>query len=452
MARSSSEQALVDFILKTIRTRTTNEIIDYQSNMGISLKEMMTNGLTASQINGLPIDFIRLFIEDGNISIEDLEDLGVDEAFIQNFTKPFDSDEISNHSVFNIDFFEKNDANTDSSFMFNSERKSFDKSIFINQIQEKQVRAEEVTQKLISGLLETNDLLNIGFSLDFIERLKQYESQEAESTKFNDLAPLRENSSDIYFLGMPGSGKSSMLATFMSHCNRIGILGNIVDNQKGTNYKNQLILGMALGFLPNSTKRDFINYIPVDMKYEGQSDYQSLNFIDMAGEKFKDVAKEGIHNFNDYKNYLNNQNPKCLIFVIEYIESNVAALKQDQNLQQVLALLEKFGILKKTEAVYLIVTKADLFPSANKQEFAEQYISSKYKNFENACLDAMKKYKFGLKSFPYSIGQTSLEYILLDCNPETNNNLTEYPKILLEQIEYDMSFNKTSLISKWFGK
>ena len=67
MARSASEQALVEYILNSIRTRSTNELLDYHSKMDVTLKEMMNNGLSASQINGLPVDFIRLFIEDGKI-------------------------------------------------------------------------------------------------------------------------------------------------------------------------------------------------------------------------------------------------------------------------------------------------------------------------------------------------------------------------------------------------
>ena len=43
MPRSATEQALVDYILSTIRTRSTNELLDYHSIMDVTLKEMMNN-------------------------------------------------------------------------------------------------------------------------------------------------------------------------------------------------------------------------------------------------------------------------------------------------------------------------------------------------------------------------------------------------------------------------
>ena len=451
MARSASEQALVDYILNSIRTRSTNELMDYHSKMDVTLKEMMNNGLSASQINGLPVDFIRLFIEDGNISLEDLEDAGVDDQVIQGVNPNYTSTILEPEPIFepiNETFTPIMDPSQNNGF---SEIQS--KESILEDVRNNIALIADLQEALNRRVINSNDLANLGFSYEFIDRLQQYEPQSAIYPKFSDLPPIREDSSDIYFLGMPGSGKSTMLAALFSYCNEIGVMGNIVDNQFGNKYRNQLVLGMAQGFLPNSTPTEFINFIPVDMQYHGQTNSQQLNFIDMAGEKFRSVANEGIQEFAAYKNYLNNNNPKCLIFVMDFFENNkVEALKQDQNLQQVLALLEKFGILKKAEAVYLVVTKADLFPSANKQEYADQYISSKYRNFLNACMKAKKTYKFVLKSFPYSIGPAKFSYILEDCNQETNSNLVEYPKLLLEQLENDMAYKKGNRLGSWFGK
>ena len=445
MPRSATEQVLVDYILSTIRTRSTNELLDYHSIMDVTLKEMMNNGLSASQINGLPVDFIRLFIEDGNISLEDLEDAGVDDQVIQGVNPNYTSTILEPEPIFepiNGAFTPIMDPSQSDGF---SEIPS--KESILEDVRNNKALIANVQEALNRRVINSNDLANLGFSYEFIDRLQQYVPQPAIFPEFKDLPPLREDSSDIYFLGMPKSGKSTMLAALFSYCNEIGVMGNIVDNQFGNKYRNQLVLGMAQGFLPSSTPTKFINFIPVDMQYHGQTNSQQLNFIDMAGEKFRSVASEGIQEFAAYKNYLNNNNPKCLIFVIDFFENNkVEALKQDQNLQQVLALLKKFNVLKKAEALYLVVTKADLFPSANKQEFAEQYISSKYRNFLNECMKAKKTHKFVLKSFPYSIGPAKFDYILEDCDPETNSNLVEYPKLLLEQLENDMAYRRDG----WF--
>jgi len=452
MPRSATEQALVDYILSTIRTRSTNELLDYHSIMDVTLKEMMNNGLSASQINGLPVDFIRLFIEDGNISLEDLEDAGVDDQVIQAVNPNYTSTTIEPEPIFepiNGAFTPIMDPSQSDGF---SEIPS--KETILEDVRNNKALIANLQEALNRKVIDSNDLAYLGFSYEFIDRLQQFKAEKAIFPKnFSELPPLRENSSDIYFLGMPGSGKSTMLASLFAYCNREGVMRNIVDNQFGNKYRNQLVLGMVQGFLPASTDEGFINFIPVDMKYQGQTNFQQLNFIDMAGEKFRRVADEGIQEFSSYKNYLNNGNPKCLIFVINFIEKNlVESTKQDQNLQEVLALLEKFGILKKTEAVYLVVTKSDLFPSPNKQEYAVQYIANKYRNFLNACTEAKKSYNFVLKSFPYSIGPAKFSYILEDCDPETNSNLVEYPKLLLEQLENDLAYKRGNSLGSWFGK
>ena len=137
----------------------------------------------------------------------------------------------------------------------------------------------------------------------------------------------------------------------------------------------------------------------------------------MAGEKIKAVANGGITEFQGYKDYLDNENGKILIFVINYFGDNrIKCLDQDQHLQEILALLKKFNILRRTEAVYLILTKADLFPDQNKQKYCDEYLNKYYKNFLQACKEAKVEFKFALKTFPFSIGPSRFGYI----NEESN--------------------------------
>ena len=104
----------------------------------------------------------------------------------------------------------------------------------------------------------------------------------------------------------------------------------------------------------------------------------------MAGEKIKAVANGGMTEFQGYKDYLDNENGKILIFVINYFGDNrIKCLDQDQHLQEILALLKKFNILRRTEAVYLILTKADLFPDQNKQKYCDEYLNQYYNNDAN---------------------------------------------------------------------
>jgi hypothetical protein len=444
MARSSSEKAIVDFILKSIRTRSTNEILDYHSKMDINLLEMIRSGLQPTQLNSLPESFIADCLGRGEVSEQELIDAGWEKREKENTPiLNFGIDHSNHEDIIDVNF-------GDDDF-FESGLSSMTKDQLLDAIRSNKAFIPDVQAGLSKKVISINDLLSLGYSHDLIERMQQFEPQNPVFPSINDLPPLRLDASDVYFLGMPGSGKSTMLASLFSYCNDIGVMRNIVDSQFGNQYRNQLVLGMVQGFLPSSTPTEFVNFIPVDMKYSEEDGYQKLNFIDMAGEKFRRVAQSGMNEFKKYQEYLNNQNPKCLIFVIDYFHNNrVETTKQDQNLQEVLALLENFGILKNTEAVYLVVTKADLFPEDDKQAYADKYIDLRYRNFLNACKDAKDKFNFSLKSFAFSIGPTSFNYILQDCNPETNLNLVNYPEQLLEQLAEDLVYNKDGRGGKWF--
>jgi hypothetical protein len=457
MTRSNSEQALVDFILRTINTKTSNEIIDIHDKMELTLQELIGGGLNATQLNDLPENFIQNCVNKEGLDKDTLDAAGLDNGILNRIFGSSDS-QPSDQTWEDI-FRKKQDLGDETLNKKQDEEIDFTnvnsvgRETLLTSIANNKALIADIQYGLNKGIIEAADMANLGFSYDFIERLQSYVTQEVTFPEFEDLPPLRQNATDIYFLGMPGSGKSTMLAALFSYCNEIGVMRNIVDNQFGNKYRNQLVRGMAQGYLPQSTDTKFINFIPVDMKHEDEKNCQQLNFLDMAGEKFKNVAEAGMSEFSSYQKYLENKNPKCLIFVIDFIENNrVGILEQDQNLQQVLSLLEAYGILEKTEAVYLVVTKADLFPSPNKQEYADNYVRTKYKNFLNACKDAKDAYNFVLKSFPYSIGTTKFDYILEDCEPTTNSNLVEFPKLLLEQLEHDMAYKRPGGLTGWFGR
>ena len=431
--RDQKEQALVDFILRNIRNKTAVELQNYHSIMGITLTEMIYAGLRSEQIESLPNDFLRQCLNNGEVTADELLGTGLSEERmyeIKGIPIPIDPDPAPGPDPCPIPGPAPSDR----------------ESLLID-IDNNDAEIADIQKGINRKIISKQDLYDRGCSADLVERLMQFSPLNAIFPKVSELPQLRKNATDIYFLGMPGSGKSTMLASLFAYANNKGLIKSVVDNSFGNKYKNQLVLGMVQGHLPNSTPIEFINFIPVDMRHKGQDSHQQLNFIDMAGEKFKQVANSGIDEFKAYKDYLSNDNNKCLIFVMDYFEKNIVkCTEQDQNLQEVLALLEKFEILKKTDAVYLVLTKADLFPDENKQKFCETHVEKRYTNLINSCLDAKKKYKFIMKNFPFSIGPAKFNYILEDCDPETNENLVRYPKQLLQQLEEDISYLKKG----WF--
>jgi hypothetical protein len=432
--RDQKEQALVDFILRNIRNKTAIELQNYHSIMGITLMEMISSGLRAEQIESLSNEFLKECLENGEVTPEDLIGAGLNDERVNELIGVTHAPEPE------PTIYPDPDPTTGAN---QSERDNL-----LIDINNNDAEIVDIQRGINRKIISKQDIYDRGCSADIVERLMQYAPLNAIYPKVSELPALRKNATDIYFLGMPGSGKSTMLASLFAYANNKGLMKSVVDNSFGNKYKNQLVLGMVQGHLPNSTPIEFINFIPVDMRHKGQDSHQQLNFIDMAGEKFKQVANGGIDEFKAYKDYLSNDNNKCLIFVMDYFEKNlVKCTEQDQNLQEVLALLEKFEILKKTDAVYLVLTKADLFPEENKQKFCETHVEKRYTNLINSCLDAKKKYKFIMKNFPFSIGPAKFNYILEDCDPDTNENLVRYPKQLLQQLEEDISYLKKG----WFN-
>ena len=289
MSRSNSEQALVDFILRTISSKSTNEIIDIHDKMELTLNELIKGGLNASQLNALPEYFIQNCIEKENIDKESLEIAGLESSIINRlFGITDEAPKVESwETILNTDEAEPVFDDFHNPFETHSNEKNLSKTEILELIQLNKIEIPKIKEALEKHIIEVSDLANLGLSYEFIERLQGFYIVEPEIIPFEQLPPLRNNASDIFFLGMKGSGKSTMLASLFAYANSTGVMRYKVDNQAGNKYRNELVLGMAQGYLPQSTSKEFINFIPVDMKYEGQKNYQELNFLDMAGARIQ---------------------------------------------------------------------------------------------------------------------------------------------------------------------
>jgi hypothetical protein len=440
MNRTPEDQSLVDFMLRNIRSKTAEEIMAMNhSALKVLIPEMLQAGLQVNQLNQLPDIFIKEAMDRNEISRQELIDAGIENEKLESLDPSFKMPEINQKA-----------ANSDPSgidFDFGEVIIDLDETeSILDKIISGTATATDVRIALLNRTLSDNDLSNkFNYSPDMIRMIREFEPQIPYSPKITELPPLRNGATDIYFLGMPRSGKSTMLASFLSYINRSGLLKKSTVNTHGNKYANQLIMGMAQGYLPSSTFKELVNYIPLSLRNKDKPDScRELNLVDMAGERFKEVSEKGMKEFTAIRDYLNNNNSKCLIFVLDYFkeEDSVLLMEQDQNLQEVIALLDEAGIMERTETIYMVVTKADLFPSDDKREFAKEYIENNYKNFLSYCQEVKNTHNITLKSFPYSIGPSVLTYLLKDRNPRTNTNLEFYPKLLADQIILDFPFVK----------
>ena len=76
-----------------------------------------------------------------------------------------------------------------------------------------------------------------------------------------ELPAMEEGRTDLYFIGMPGSGKSTMLSSIVHSAHKNGILLPDPYNQDGSVFQGQLIEDLNKGVLPQATAHGSYNYI-----------------------------------------------------------------------------------------------------------------------------------------------------------------------------------------------
>ncbi|PLW95245.1 MAG: hypothetical protein C0592_00500 [Marinilabiliales bacterium] len=296
--------------------------------------------------------------------------------------------------------------------------------------------AKAIKRMLLNNELTEADLLaNTSLDQSLIKRIRNFEQTKLNFNLWDDLPPLEDKRTDVYFFGQPGSGKSCVLASLFYFLEKNGLMQVDLTNLAGATYRAQLKDDFEYGILPESTTVDGVNYIALDIRNkEDRNKWHPLNFIEMSGEHFNSAFEQGISADNlNQKNYLLNENRKLIFFVIDY-DAHVQGREAGQRFSQasmmvnVLELLDDQGILKKTDAVYILLTKSDLFPDGvDRKKFAMEFLNEHYRNFLENCKDQKFKHNesFKLVVFPYSIGQVKFNDILMAIDDTSPKYITE---------------------------
>ena len=82
-----------------------------------------------------------------------------------------------------------------------------------------------------------------------------------DQVTWNDLPDLPEGKTDVYFFGIPRSGKSCILAGMLYKAQQVGILSSDIDNKKGVDYMDSLTRAVKVGYVPPPTNTNSVNYI-----------------------------------------------------------------------------------------------------------------------------------------------------------------------------------------------
>lgn len=283
----------------------------------------------------------------------------------------------------------------------------------------------EIRNFLLSGVITSEQLKEYTSMTDeIIERIYYYQKNDLNIEGTNAEPPYLPNRTDVYFLGQPGSGKSCVLGSLFHYFDIEGLLVDDLGNPEGTKYRNHLKHEFSYGILPNSNAVDDLYPMPFELRnLDNSANRHPLNFIDMSGEVFDDIYNLGLDAVKPkFIKYFKNNNRKIIFFIIDFdlhkrTRKVSMGIDQGSKALNVLETLDKFGTLKKVDAIYLLVTKSDLFPiDRSKVDYTREFIDQHFKSFKRALEDKKNKYansnKFSVTIYPFSIGEVKYKGLL----------------------------------------
>lgn len=283
---------------------------------------------------------------------------------------------------------------------------------------------ELVNEGIIPPVIKENDLLTTEF--------------EVPQTK--NLNDFPQDRTDIYFLGVPRSGKSSVLAGLFNAMTTKGnwrYVPNI--NEQGMDnsmaYFNGLVRSVSAKKPPVPTAHETINYINIDVpRAAGTKRTAHLNFVEISGECFKNLAtslgeSRDVWQSLGASQVLANTNRKVLFFLLDYNtilgnQYGITQYDQEEALNNSLIILSNDGpnkknsakgcTMSKVESVGVIMTKADLMPTEDPNErlnIALDYLRQNFCSFMSRLSEVCEQFGINKKEnyspyiFTFSLGQ-----------------------------------------------
>lgn len=272
-----------------------------------------------------------------------------------------------------------------------------------------------------------DDLVNAGINIPK-EIRDIYDSKCVELSLGEIPNQIVGDNTEVYFWGVPGSGKTCTLAAILKSAN---IVENSDIEGSGLRYFQTLanVFNNGVGTLPPGTEKQKYQTYTFDL-LDSKKNHYPMTFIDLPGELFSDftLARRD-PNFIDTKQsvkdflYLikNNKNPKYHFFIIDVCNNDIDSVTQcgqSQLLANAASYFEKNNIFnEKTAGIAIIVTKSDIL-SLNEDECyrkATELLNSNYNNFISTIKSIAKSKNLISKEsdpidlIPFSIGTVYLQ-------------------------------------------
>ena len=319
------------------------------------------------------------------------------------------------------------------------QRTTADKSIEIQKVLAQQVGIQDIIDRINQRLYTYDDLEAAGVPKRIV---KHYQNQNI--TKFynvEDLPPMDKGRTDVFFVGIPASGKSVMLSGLLYYTKKMGISIPDSYNIEGEKYSAQITSYLEKGVLPKPTGSGTYNYIAISLK-DDKKKAHPLNIVEVPGENYAKIFDGGLENeeVRGFVNYVKNSNRKILIFVLDALEHQQRLEADYANMYSqsdiyvsILNMFKTYKILDKTDAIYIVVNKFDVIKKSYGQnsetdlDLADEFVREEFRNLLNNCIDAKENSgnKFKIKVFPFSIGEVCYDKILKEYNQEYSRNIVE---------------------------
>lgn len=421
--------AIRDQILQRINSYNADQIKTLIEKQGFVFKELIDSNIDEEKLIEIGVQYLKGKFDQGIWEWSGIDDLGDEYAQFKKAIKELDVNFFDQH-IFQFDSAEPivNSVNN--------------KQAIIEDIINLKESAKSIKDYINQGVITREDLVTqCGLSSVLADRLVHYVNNPILVPPMSELGRPEAQYTDVYFLGIPGSGKTCMMAGLFAYMNRFGLMNPNTTHQWGTNYRNHLISKLDAGLLPESTGTGVINYMPIGLREPDKMERtHPLNIIEMAGERFINVSEKGMSEFDQILDFLKNDNRKLFVLVVDYAQDtnsqffNSKKTQQNLSLTTVLNLFEQNQILKNSaDGIFIAVTKADLFPKDQDQaDFAAEYLNTHYLNLVNLCREYRQKYSLALRALPFSIGPAIFNSMLEDHDPRTNTALDHYPQGLVQ--------------------
>jgi hypothetical protein len=229
-----------------------------------------------------------------------------------------------------------------------------------------QCTLEQLVAKVVAGeLADVAVKSRLGLSNeDWTSIMRHYNENKIPGWDGIPVLPARKT--DLWVLGIPGSGKSAMLSAVLGRLEQTGVLldASYGTHTAGYTYRRYLENAYKLNIAPEATQVDGFNFVPLDLWVDiRRRKYQPGNLIEMAGDKVRNILEK--RNSSDSSSlasldWLMSRNPKIITIVLDVMSND---LNERADLSMTFQMLRDKGVLNRTEKVILLVTKSDTLPS-----------------------------------------------------------------------------------------